>query len=351
MCIRDSNTATTGNNDYVANSLTGQVIPEGSTTYMFSVTVNGDLTVENNETFFVNLTNVVGAGVADAQGTGTINNDDSATLTLTDGVAQNEGNSGTTEYGFTATLSGSVQGGFQVNYSTNDGTATTLNNDYIDNDGTLTFTGTNGESKFISVFANGDIIVELDETFTENLNSITGTSAVQIAAITIAGSPQIGTISNDDAAMVAIAGNITQAENITPQVFSVTLSNPVDVPVTVQFSTSDGTATTSDNDYTGISNQVVTFPALTTTAQSVNVSITNDNKVENNEIYNLSINSLNAMGRNVTFGVINRTGTITNDDAAIVTLTGTQSLAEGNSGNKMCIRDRTLSACGRTSTE
>ncbi|MBL0009809.1 MAG: hypothetical protein IPP25_22230 [Saprospiraceae bacterium] len=75
------NTATTGNNDYVANSLTGQVIPEGSTMYMFSVTVNGDLTVEDNETFFVNLTNVVGAGVADAQGTGTINNDDSATLT------------------------------------------------------------------------------------------------------------------------------------------------------------------------------------------------------------------------------------------------------------------------------
>ncbi|MBL0009808.1 MAG: hypothetical protein IPP25_22225 [Saprospiraceae bacterium] len=47
-------------------------------------------------------------------------------------------------YAFTATLSGSVQGGFQVNYSTNNGTATTLDNDYADNDGALTFTGTQG---------------------------------------------------------------------------------------------------------------------------------------------------------------------------------------------------------------
>ncbi|MEW6130100.1 MAG: HYR domain-containing protein [Acidobacteriota bacterium] len=63
-------------NDYVANSLTGQTIPAGSSTYTFSVTVNGDTTPEPNETFFVNVTNVTGANVADGQGQGTINNDD-----------------------------------------------------------------------------------------------------------------------------------------------------------------------------------------------------------------------------------------------------------------------------------
>ncbi len=70
------NTATTANNDYVANSLTGQTIPAGSSTYAFQVTVNGDTTAEANETFFVNVTSVVGANVSDGQGTGTINNDD-----------------------------------------------------------------------------------------------------------------------------------------------------------------------------------------------------------------------------------------------------------------------------------
>ena len=68
--------ATTADNDYVANALTGQAIPEGSSTYEFSVTVNGDTTVEPDETFIVNVTNVTGAAVADGQGRGTIETDD-----------------------------------------------------------------------------------------------------------------------------------------------------------------------------------------------------------------------------------------------------------------------------------
>lgn len=69
-------TATVAGSDYVANSLTGQTIAAGNSTYSFAVTVNGDVTVEPSETFFVNVTNVVGAGVADGQGLGTIIGDD-----------------------------------------------------------------------------------------------------------------------------------------------------------------------------------------------------------------------------------------------------------------------------------
>ncbi len=77
---QDDNPATE-DNDYVANSLTGQTIPMGSTgPYNFSVTVNRDTTTEADETFFVNVTNIVGASPADAQGQGTLNNDD---VTLT----------------------------------------------------------------------------------------------------------------------------------------------------------------------------------------------------------------------------------------------------------------------------
>ena len=67
-------------NDYVANCLTGQTIPNGSNSYLFTVNVNGDLITEANETFFVNVTNVTGATVTDGQGQGTIQNDD---VTLT----------------------------------------------------------------------------------------------------------------------------------------------------------------------------------------------------------------------------------------------------------------------------
>jgi methionine-rich copper-binding protein CopC len=73
-------TATSGS-DYQANLLSGEMIAAGQSTYRFSVTVNGDTLVEPNETFLVNVTNVIGATIADGQGLGTILNDDAADVT------------------------------------------------------------------------------------------------------------------------------------------------------------------------------------------------------------------------------------------------------------------------------
>lgn len=70
-----NNTATSGE-DYQLVSLTGQAIAQGGTNYQFNVPIFGDTTVEPNEAFFVNVTNVTGAIVSDAQGLGTITNDD-----------------------------------------------------------------------------------------------------------------------------------------------------------------------------------------------------------------------------------------------------------------------------------
>ena len=64
--------------DYVAKALTGQVIPAGQTSYSFTVDVSGDTAFEASEALVVNVTNVVGATVADGQATGTIVNDDVA---------------------------------------------------------------------------------------------------------------------------------------------------------------------------------------------------------------------------------------------------------------------------------
>ncbi|HEX3282321.1 MAG TPA: lamin tail domain-containing protein [Pyrinomonadaceae bacterium] len=76
------NTALTANNDYIAQSLTAQNIPAGRSTFTFEVIVNGDTVVEPNESFFVNVTNVAGAQITDGQGLGTIQNDDNATLVI-----------------------------------------------------------------------------------------------------------------------------------------------------------------------------------------------------------------------------------------------------------------------------
>lgn len=69
-------TATVADNDYVANVLIAQAIAEGATSYVFDVVVNGDTAIEPSETFTVDVSNVAGAAVGDAQAIGTIANDD-----------------------------------------------------------------------------------------------------------------------------------------------------------------------------------------------------------------------------------------------------------------------------------
>jgi len=81
VATQDS-TALAANNDYVARSLMSQTIPAGQTSYPFDVSVIGDTIVEPNETFFVNVSNVTNAIVADGHGQGTIQNDDAATLVI-----------------------------------------------------------------------------------------------------------------------------------------------------------------------------------------------------------------------------------------------------------------------------
>src|SRR6185312_10438291 len=98
------NTATVADNDYLAKSLTGQTIAAGTQTYSFEVIINGDVAVELNEIFFVNVTNLIGATVADGQGLGTILNDDSPVLSINN-VAASEGDTGTTTFAFTVTSS------------------------------------------------------------------------------------------------------------------------------------------------------------------------------------------------------------------------------------------------------
>jgi uncharacterized repeat protein (TIGR01451 family) len=103
----------TEDNDYVAQSLTGQNIPAGSTgPYNFNVTVNRDTAAELNETFFVNVTNItgIGASIGDGQGLGTINNDDVSIVFIHDV----QGNGAATPIpGSTVTVEGIVIGDYQ----------------------------------------------------------------------------------------------------------------------------------------------------------------------------------------------------------------------------------------------
>lgn len=87
-------TAYTADNDYVAKSLTGQTLPAGSSTYSFDVTINGDTTVEPDETFTVNLSHLSGATMNDGQGVGTIQDDDHVYASIGNRVFLDDGAGG-----------------------------------------------------------------------------------------------------------------------------------------------------------------------------------------------------------------------------------------------------------------
>ena len=149
----------------LASSVGAVIFAAGSPTATVTVTPIGDAIVEDDEAALLPITSGTGYGIGvPAAATGTITNDDTATLTLTGGIAYNEGNAGSTSYTFTATLNKAVQGGFTVAY-TNNGTATAPS-DYAGNGGTLTFTGSAGETQTITVPVNGDTAIDPDETFT-----------------------------------------------------------------------------------------------------------------------------------------------------------------------------------------
>ncbi|MCY7387206.1 MAG: ExeM/NucH family extracellular endonuclease, partial [Burkholderiales bacterium] len=183
-------TATVAGSDYVAKSLTSQSIPQGMSSYTFTVDVNGDLTPETNETFFVNVTNLVGALPLDTQGLGTIVNDDSGPDLNISSVSQSEGNSGTSIFTFTVSLSTAAPpGGVTFNIATADGTAT-AGSDYVASSVLGATIAAGNLSYTFDVVVNGDTTPEPNETFFVNVSGVT--NAVVIT------SQGIGTIINED---------------------------------------------------------------------------------------------------------------------------------------------------------
>jgi hypothetical protein len=296
-------TATAGS-DYVAKSGTLTFAP-GATQQFVDVTVNGDTAVEPNETFLVNLSSPSSATVVDAQGQGTITNDDTAplpSLAIND-VTVPEGNSGATNARFTVTLSAASTSTVTVAYATADGSAA-AGSDYAAKSGTLTFAAGTTQ-QFVEVAVNGDTAVEPNETFLVNLSGPSGA--------TIADGQGQGTITNDDtgplpALSVDDPAVMEGSRGMTSLRFTVLLSAPTVAAVTVAYATADGTAS-AGTDYLAASG-TLTF-AAGTTRQIVDVAVGGDTVAEPNET--LFLNLTGASGAVVADG--QGQGTILNDDA------------------------------------
>jgi ELWxxDGT repeat protein len=275
--------------DYVATSGTLS-FPQGVKSRTFTVTVNGDLVDEPAETFLVHLSNSSGPLIADADAVGTINDNDTASVTINN-VTVPEGNSGTTDAVFTLSINTPYYQDFSVNWATAAGATNpaTEGVDYLAASGTVTFTA-GATTRTVSVPVVGDTLPEANETFAVVLSGSTGPA--------ISDSRGDGTITNDDTLTIDVADvSVLEGDSgTTVATFTLTVSADHGQAVTVNVATSTGGPTppsaTAGTDYTTLPSTLVTFPAGDTTPKTVSVSVIGDTVVEaGNESFGLSLSN------------------------------------------------------------
>jgi uncharacterized repeat protein (TIGR01451 family) len=323
-------TASVADSDYAPASGTLMFAP-GVVSQTVTVNVNGDTKFEPNETFTLNLSAPGNATLGTASGTGTIQNDDAQPSVSIDSVSQSEGNSGTTPFAFTVSLSNPSSQTVTVNYTTADGTATVADGDYAAASGTLTF-APGVLAQPITVNVNGDTKFEPDETFAVNLSAPSNA--------TLGTASGTGTIQNDDAQPAVSIDSVSQNEGnsgTTPFAFTVSLSNPSSQTVTVNYTTADGTASVADSDYTAAGGTLTFAPGVLT--QPITVNVNGDTKFESNETFTVNLTGPS----NATLGTSSGTGTIQNDDPLPSISIDNVSQNEGNSGTTPFVFTVTLS--------
>ena len=294
-------TATAGE-DYTATSGT-LTFTAGDTTKMVSVPITDDTVDDGGETFTLTLSNASGAGLGDAEATGTIRNTETAAELSADFP----------ESAYTSKRHAGSDDRPQVVVAFSEAVA-----DFDKN--TPSVTGASG----LSVQAHTEDGLENAYMFfmTPDGNSdvtfaLTANAACASGGICTAG----GTVLTQVPAPLTIPGPSAEASSLSVAdaeaaeeedgtlEFVVTLAPAASDTVTVDYATSDGTATAGE-DYTATSG-TLTFQAGDTT-KTISVPITDDAEDDGGETFTLTLG--NASG--AALGDAEATGTILDDDNA-----------------------------------
>jgi Ca2+-binding RTX toxin-like protein len=251
----------------------------GETSKTITIKINGDIDVEANETFKLNLTNAVGGTIGRVTGTGTIVNDDTApevptlptlTVSVPDADAGEPNNNGR----FLVTRTGSLTNALTATYTIG-GTAT-AGSDYQTLTGTVTFAA-NSATAAIDVNVIDDTIYDGATPETVVL-SLTANAAYNLGTV----SSGTVNITDDETAPVVnpslpvvtiVATNPTSTEGIGEGLFTFTRTGDTSNPLTVDFDLS-GNATTRQG--YGTRSGSITFASGSTTA-TLGVPVANNN--------------------------------------------------------------------------
>jgi uncharacterized repeat protein (TIGR01451 family) len=266
----------------------------GETTKTISIIINGDVTVEPDETFTVTLSNPTNAVLGTSVGTGTIINDDAAgTLQFSNTSYSADEGAGIATITVLRTLGSS--GAVTVNYAASNGTAT-AGQDFTANSGTLTFAS--GEtSKSFTMTVNDDHIFEGDETFNLTLSNVTGgavlgTPATAVVVITENDKPHpVLEFNQSSYSIIEGTGSLYLLVN---------RSGDPAMPVTLNYSTTDAAnflqncnvlngAATSRCDYVGVLGTL--HFAAGETSKTLSIPIVDDTYLEGAESFFISLSN------------------------------------------------------------
>jgi len=312
VTLSASGTATEGT-DYA--NLSNITVSAGDTTGTTALTPTDDTTFEGDETITIDIDSVSG-GSASESGTQqvsiTLEEDDAGpTLTISD-VTTSDESAANAEV--TVTLSPASGLSATVDYETSNGTAT-AGADYTSTSGTLTFDA-GDTSKTINVPILADTTDENNETITLTLSN-----AVRA---TIEDSSSTITITDDDSAPSLSVNDISADEDASSGTFTVSLSAASGKDITVDYTTSDGTAT-AGSDYTATSG-TLTISAGDSSG-TVPVTITDESIYEGNETVTLTLSSASNASISDSTGTL----TITEDESApVITIVSTASSVYDN---------------------
>jgi len=283
--------------DFIAATGATLLIPAGITQTTIPIGLNDDTIYETNETFTITINAVLSATLGNNQAIGTIIDDETLPQITISSATANEADGSIT---FNLALSSISAFTTTVQFSTVPNTALAgASNDYLTHSGLITFApGIINQS--ITVNLVNDTIYETTETFSLTLASPMNAT---LAVTTVT-----ATINDDDSPPALTINDVTQAENLGPMLFTVTLSGASQVTTTVDFSLSNGTATAND-DFITQTGRLTFSPGIV--ELPITVVITNDTHYEATETFTIRLsNPLNG-----TLADDIGLGTINNDDA------------------------------------
>jgi hypothetical protein len=313
----------------------------GVVSQTITVPIVNDGVYEGAENFTVNLAGPVNATIADSQGLGTIRDDGTGTGGTdndTPALAVTAGN--TVEGGlamFTVSLSNASTAPVVFTPSLVSGSAlvgtdtSALGALEVSTDGGASWSGVAGNvtiaagstSVLLRLPATDDELLEASETFSLSATPVSGALATAASGTaTIIDNDGPPSLFIDDVIVNEAAGTAT---------FTVSLSAPAGVPVSVDYASADTSATVG-SDYTAITGTLSFAPGVT--SQTITVSIVNDTLFEGGESFDINLSApVNATLSDATgVGTIRDDGTGlggSDNDTPRVTAVSSPTVAEG----------------------